>query len=179
MELRGSRTEKNLETAFAGESQARNRYTFYAAQAKKDGYEQIGDIFTETANNEREHAELWFKALNGDTMSGTMENLATAADGEHYEWAEMYAEFAVTAREEGFTALAAAFDLVAKIEKFHEERYRKLRQNLEDGSVFRREQDSVWICLNCGHVHVGETPPNMCPVCKKPQGFFQLHVADY
>lgn len=179
MELRGSRTEKNLETAFAGESQARNRYTFYAAQAKKDGYEQIGDIFTETANNEREHAELWFKALNGDTMSGTMENLATAADGEHYEWAEMYAEFAVTAREEGFTALAAAFDLVAKIEKFHEERYRKLRQNLEDGSVFRRQQDSVWICLNCGHVHVGETPPNMCPVCKKPQGFFQLHVADY
>lgn len=179
MELKGSRTEKNLETAFSGESQARNRYTFYAAQAKKDGYEQIGDIFLETARNEQEHAELWFKALNGGTMSGTMENLEHAANGEHYEWAEMYAEFAGTAREEGFMALAAAFDLVAKIEKFHEERYLKLRQNIADGTVFKRETESLWICLNCGHIHVGETPPGMCPVCQKPQGFFQLHVTDY
>lgn len=179
MELKGSRTEQNLWTAYAGESKARNRYTFYAAQARKDGYEQIGDIFEETANNEKEHAELWFKALNGNTMSGTVENLQHAAEGEHYEWAEMYAEFAKTAREEGFNGLATAFDLVAKIEKFHEERYLKLRQNIVDGSVFKRSEGSIWICLNCGHIYTGETPPKMCPVCQKPQAYFQLHVADY
>ena len=179
MELKGSRTEENLRTAFSGESQARNRYTFYAAQAKKDGYEQIGDIFLETANNEREHAELWFKALNGGEMHFTPENLKLAAEGEHYEWAEMYADFAKTAREEGFNAIAAAFELVAKIEKAHEDRFLKLKQNIEDGKVFRREPQTVWICLNCGHIHVGETPPEMCPVCKKPKAFFQLHVEDY
>ncbi len=179
MELKGSRTEQNLWTAFAGESKARNRYTFYAAKARQDGYEQIGDIFEETAHNEKEHAELWFKALNGDAIGGTVENLQHAAEGEHYEWAEMYAEFAKTAREEGFNGLAAAFELVAKIEKFHEERYIKLRENIVDGSVFKRPAESVWICLNCGHIHVGETPPKQCPVCQKQQGYFQLHVADY
>jgi rubrerythrin len=179
MELKGSRTEQNLWTAYAGESKARNRYTFYAAQARKDGYEQIGDIFLETANNEKEHAELWFKALNGGTMSGTIENLQHAAEGEHYEWAEMYADFAKTAREEGFTALATAFELVGKIERFHEERYLKLRQNITDGSVFKRSEGSIWICLNCGHIYTGETPPGMCPVCQKPQAYFQLHVTDY
>ena len=179
MELKGSRTEQNLRTAYSGESQARNRYTFYAAQAKKDGYEQIGDLFLETANNEKEHAELWFKALNGGSMNGTVENLALAAEGEHYEWAEMYAEFAVTAREEGFTALAAAFELVAKIEKSHEERFLKLRQNITDSRVFKRESSVQWICLNCGHIHEGESAPTVCPVCKKAQAFFQLNVIDY
>lgn len=179
MELKGSKTEQNLRTAFSGESEARNRYTFYAAQAKKDGYEQISELFMKTANNEKEHAELWFKALNGGTMHGTVENLQLAAEGEHYEWAEMYADFAKTAREEGFNGLAAAFELVAKIEKHHEERYLKLRQNITDGSVFKREPETVWICLNCGHIHVGETPPQVCPVCSKPQAYFQLHVADY
>lgn len=179
MELKGSKTEQNLRTAYSGESQARNRYTFYAAQAKKDGYEQIGDIFLETANNEKEHAELWFKALNGDLIHFTPENLQLAAEGEHYEWAEMYAEFAQTAREEGFTALAAAFELVGKIEHAHEERFLKLKQNIEDGKVFKREAQTVWICLNCGHIHIGECPPQICPVCKKPQAYFQLHVEDY
>lgn len=179
MDLKGSKTEENLRIAYSGESQARNRYTFYAAQAKKDGYEQIGDIFLETANNEKEHAELWFKALNGDMIHFTPENLQLAAEGEHYEWETMYAEFAKTAREEGFSALAAAFELVAKIEHSHEERFLKLKQNIADGSVFKREAQSVWICLNCGHIHIGECPPQMCPVCKKPQAYFQLHVEDY
>ena len=179
MELKGSRTEENLRTAYSGESQARNRYTYYAAQAKKDGYEQIGDIFLETANNEKEHAELWFKALNGGTMNSTVENLTLAAEGEHYEWAEMYADFAKTAREEGFAELAASFEMVAKIEKAHEERFLKLRQNITDSRVFKREAGSRWICLNCGHIHEGESAPMMCPVCKKPQAYFQLNVADY
>ena len=179
MELKGSRTEENLRIAYSGESQARNRYTFYAAQAKKDGYEQIGDIFIETANNEKEHAELWFKALNKGEMNPTIENLLLAAEGEHYEWAEMYAEFASVAREEGFTELAATFELVGKIERSHEERFLKLRENILQGKVFKRPEETVWICLNCGHIHIGNEAPTICPVCKKGQAYFQLNVTDY
>ena len=179
MEFKGSRTEANLMAAFAGESQARNKYTFYAAQARKDGYQQIGDIFDETARNEKEHAELWFKRLHGNTMPGTVDNLLDAAAGERYEWTEMYADFAKTAREEGFKDIAAAFELVGKIEQRHEERFKKLADNIQTGKVFQRDEITLWICLNCGHVHRGAQPPTMCPTCKFPQSYFQIHVEDY
>lgn len=178
MELKGTRTEANLMAAFAGESQARNKYTFYAAKARQDGYEQIGDIFTETADNEKEHAEIWLKYLRGG-MPDTVDALEDAAGGEHYEWSEMYRGFAETAREEGFDEIAAVMERVASIEKMHEERYRQLLQNIKDGKVFHREPETVWICLNCGYEHVGATPPPHCPTCGKPQAYFQWHVKDY
>lgn len=179
MEFKGSRTQANLMAAFTGESQARTKYELYAAQARQDGYEQIGNIFEETARNERVHAELWFKRLRSETMPSTIDALKDAAGGEHYEWAEMYAEFSRVAKEEGFDDLAAAFELVANIESMHEQRYRKLIDNLETGAVFKRKPQTMWICLSCGHIHTGETPPAMCPVCKKPQAYFQLHISDY
>lgn len=179
MEFKGSRTEANLMAAFAGESEARNKYTFYAAQARKDGYIQIADIFTETANNEKEHAELWFKRLKGGSLPGTAENLADAASGERYEWTEMYKGFAEVAREEGFADIAAVFDLVGSVEKHHEERYRKLLDNLETGKVFKRSEDTLWVCLNCGYIYRGATPPQQCPTCRHPQAYFQMHVEDY
>ncbi len=178
-ELKGSKTEQNLMTAFAGESQARNKYTFYASKAKKEGYKVIGDIFEETAGNEKEHAELWFKALHGDEMPDTMANLLDAAAGENYEWTEMYAEFAKVAREEGFEKLAWKFEAVGRIEKEHEERYRALAALLREGKVFAREEEQVWICTNCGHIHVGKTAPVKCPVCDHPQSYFELRVKPY
>jgi rubrerythrin len=178
MELKGSKTEKNLMNAFAGESQARNKYTFFASQAKKDGYVQISNIFTETANNEKEHAEIWFRLLH-DGISSTPENLLDAAAGEHYEWTEMYMDFAKTAREEGFTKFAVLFELVAKIEKEHEERYRALYKNVTEGKVFEKEQETVWICLNCGHIHYGKTAPKVCPVCSQDQSYFALKTQNY
>lgn len=177
MELKGSRTEQNLIAAFAGESEARNKYTYYAAKARKDGYEQIADIFEETAGNEREHAKLWFKLLHGIGM--TEENLKDGAAGEHYEWTEMYATFAKEAREEGFTRIAALFDGVAKIEKEHEERYLKLLENMEKGLVFSKDGDTIWICTNCGHIHIGKTAPQVCPVCAHPQGYFEVRSENY
>ena len=179
MELKGSKTEANLMAAFAGESQARNKYTFYAERAKKDGYQQIGDIFTETADNEKAHAELWFQKLQGGAIKSTPENLAAAAEGERYEWVEMYADFAKTAKEEGFADIAALFELVAKIENAHERRFVKLLENIQQGKVFSGTENSVWICLNCGHIHTGKQPPQQCPVCGKPQAYFQLKVEDY
>lgn len=178
MELKGSKTEQNLMTAFSGESQARNKYTFYASQAKKDGFVQIANIFEETANNEKEHAKIWFKLLH-DGIPTTAVNLLDAAAGEHYEWTEMYAEFAKVAREEGFTKIANLFEGVAKIEKEHEMRYRTLLENLEKDRVFKREEETVWICLNCGHIHYGKTAPKVCPVCDHPQDYFQLRVINY
>ncbi len=179
MELKGSKTEANLMTAFAGESQARNKYTYYASKAKKEGYEQISAIFTETANNEKEHAKIWFKFLHDGDVPGTAANLLDAANGENYEWTDMYAGFAVTAREEGFTHIAALFEAVAKIEKGHEERYRKLLSNLQQGVVFSRGEKVVWQCANCGHIHVGETAPEVCPVCSHPKAYFQLWSTNY
>ncbi len=179
MDLKGSKTEKNLQEAFAGESQARNKYTFYSSMAKKEGYVQISNIFAETAGNEKEHAELWFKALHGGAVPTTMQNLLDAAAGEHYEWTDMYDRMAKEAREEGFTALAAAFEGVAKIEKRHEERYLALKKNLDEGKVFARETEQVWICDNCGHIHIGLTAPQECPVCHHAQAYFQIHVIDY
>ena len=178
-ELKGSKTEKNLQEAFAGESMARNKYTYYASQARKDGYEQIAKIFEETANNEKEHAKIWFKLLHGDAIPSTAENLLDAAQGENYEWTDMYARFAQEAREEGFTKIAALFDMVGKIEKEHEERYRKLLANVEGGLVFSRDGDMIWQCANCGHIHVGPKAPNMCPVCEHPQAYFQLVAKNY
>ena len=165
MELRGSKTEANLITAFSGESQATNKYTYYASKAKSEGYGQIGAIFEETAGNEREHAKLWFKALNGG-IADTLENLRDAATGEHYEWSDMYAEFAKTAREEGFDELAFLFEGVANIEKTHEERYLRLVQNIEEGLVFERGGEMIWVCRNCGHIHCGSSAPQVCPICK-------------
>ncbi len=179
MELKGSKTEKNLQTAFAGESQARNKYTYYASQAKKDGFVQISKIFEETANNEKEHAKLWFKYLNGGKVPETIQNLKDAADGENYEWTDMYATFAREAKEEGFEELAILFEMVGKIEKHHEERYRKLLANIEKGEVFKRVGENMWECANCGHVHIGETAPQLCPVCKHPQSFFFLKAQNY
>ena len=179
MDLKGSKTEQNLQIAFAGESQARNKYTFYASKAKKEGYVQISNIFEETAGNEKEHAELWFKALHDGEVPGTIANLIDAAAGEHYEWTDMYAEMAKTAREEGFEKLALQMEGVAAIEKRHEERYLALKKNLEEGKVFDRETEQVWICDNCGHVHVGLHAPKECPVCAHPQAYFQLHVIDF
>ncbi len=177
MELKGSRTEKNLLEAFAGESQARNKYTFYASKAKKEGYLEISDFFTETAGNEKEHAEIWFKLLHDGNIPTTTENLKDGAAGEHYEWTEMYKEFAETAREEGFSKIAFLFEKVAAIEKRHEERYLKLLARLEGDLVFSSDDDEqIWICSNCGHIHVGKNAPKICPVCDHPQGYFYKHV---
>ncbi len=179
MELKGSKTEANLMAAFAGESQARNKYTYYASQARKDGYVQIANIFEETAANEKEHAKLWFKLLHGGSVPGTMDNLADAAAGENYEWTDMYAGFAKEAREEGFDKIAFLFEEVAKIEKEHEERYRKLLANIEGGLVFSREGDMIWQCSNCGHIVVGKKAPEVCPVCAHPQAYFQIKAENY
>lgn len=179
MELKGSKTLENLATAFAGESQARNKYDYFASQAKKEGYEQISSIFAATALNEKEHAKLWYKYLAGGKIGGTIENLNSAAEGEHYEWTEMYAEFAKTAREEGFLDIARKFEGVAVIEKEHEERYLALLKNIEDAKVFVREGEQVWICRNCGHIHVGPSAPAVCPVCAHPQAYFELRAMNY
>lgn len=179
MELKGSRTEANLMAAFAGESQARNKYSYYASQAKKDGYEQIAAIFEETANNEKEHAKLWFKTLHGGNIPSTIENLEDAAHGENYEWTEMYKEFAEVAKEEGFNEIAYLFKSVGEIEKHHEERYLKLLGNINDHLVFERGEEKVWICRNCGHVVVGKNAPAVCPVCKHPQAFMELKAENY
>ena len=179
MELKGSKTEQNLMTAFAGESQARNKYTYFASKAKKDGYEQIAAIFEETANQEKEHAKMWFKELHGGEVPSTEENLLAAAEGENYEWTDMYAEFAKVAEEEGFKALAAKFRGVAEIEKMHEERYRKLLENVKEGLVFSRDGDMIWQCRNCGHIVVGKKAPLVCPVCNHPQAYFEIKKENY
>ncbi len=178
-ELKGTKTEKNLMDAFAGESQARNKYTYYAEKARQEGYEQIASLFIETSENEKEHAKLWFKFLHGDEIPATTQNLKDAADGENYEWTDMYAKFAREAKEEGFDKIAFAFELVGRIEKEHEARYRKLLANLENGLVFSREGDSVWLCSNCGHVIIGKKTPPKCPVCAKPQAYFQIKAENY
>ena len=179
MELKGSKTEKNLMTAFAGESQARNKYTFYASKARKEGYEQIAAIFEETANNEREHAKMWFKELTGGVIPDTLTNLRDAANGENYEWTDMYKEFAETARAEGFDEIARLFEGVGEIEHHLEERYLKLVGNIEDNLVFQRGEDKVWICRNCGHITVGKSAPSICPVCAHPQSFMELKAENY
>lgn len=178
-ELKGTKTEKNLQTAFAGESQAHTKYQYYASKAKKDGYVQMAAIFEETSRNEKEHAKIWFKLLHGGSVPGTMDNLADAAAGENYEWTDMYAGFAKEAREEGFIDIAAKFEMVAAIEKEHEERYRKLLKNIEDKVVFSRDGDCVWQCANCGHIVVGKAAPGICPVCDHPQSYFQLRAENY
>ena len=175
--MKGTKTEKNLWEAFAGESQARNKYTYFASKAKKDGYVQIAKIFEETAANEKEHAEIWFKLLQG--IGSTAENLKSAAEGENYEWTDMYFQMAKDAREEGFDHIAFLFDEVGKIEREHEERYRKLLANVEGGLVFSRDGDMIWQCSNCGHIHVGKDAPKMCPVCTHPQDYFQLKAENY
>jgi rubrerythrin len=178
--LKGTKTEKNLMDAFAGESQARNKYTYYASKAKKEGFEQIANIFTETANNEKEHAKIWFKLLQeGGEIADTQTNLADAANGERYEWTEMYANFAKDAREEGFNDIAALFEGVAKIEKEHEERYNALLGNVKDNKVFNAEENVEWICLNCGHIHYGDHAPEKCPVCAHPKAYFQRRAKNY
>lgn len=177
MELKGSKTEANLMAAFSGESQARNKYTFYASQAKKDGYVQISNIFTETAANEKEHAELWFKLAAG--IGSTAENLKAAAAGENYEWTDMYANFAKVAREEGFTRIAEMFEGVAAIEKEHEERYLALLKNIEDGNVFEKDDVVIWKCGNCGHIHIAKAAPELCPVCSHPKAYFELQAKNY
>ncbi len=179
MELKGSKTEANLLAAFAGESQARNKYDYYASKAKKDGYVQIAALFEETARNEKEHAKIWFKLLHDGSIPGTMDNLADAAAGENYEWTDMYAGFAKTAHEEGFEHIAFLFEEVAKIEKEHEERYLKLLANIKDGIVFSRDGDTIWQCSNCGHIVVGQKAPEMCPVCAHPQAYFQIKAENY
>ena len=179
MELKGSKTEQNLLTAFAGESQARNKYTYYASKAKKEGYEQIAALFTETADNEKEHAELWFKELHGGKVPTTKENLLDAANGENYEWTEMYAEFAKVAKEEGFDDIARKFKLVGEIEKHHEERYRKLLERLETDKVFIEEEVVIWKCRNCGHIHVGKFAPELCPTCAHPKSYFERLAENY
>ena len=179
MELKGSKTEQNLMTAFAGESQARNKYTYFASKAKKEGYEQIAAIFQETADNEKEHAKMWFKLLNGGEIGTTAENLNAAADGENYEWTDMYAEFAKIAKEEGFDRLAYLFEAVGAIEKEHEERYRKLLNNVNNELVFSKDGDRIWQCRNCGHIVVGKKAPNVCPVCNHPQSYFEIKKENY
>ena len=174
MDLKGTKTEANLMTAFAGESQARNKYTYYASKAKKEGYVQIANLFEETANNEKEHAKIWFKLLHGGEVADTATNLKDAAAGENYEWTDMYAGFAKEAEAEGFKQIAALFSKVAAIEKEHEERYLALLKNVEDGLVFSRDGEMVWKCSNCGHIHVGKKAPAMCPVCSHPQAYFEL-----
>lgn len=173
-DLKGTKTERNLQEAFAGESQARNKYSYYASKARKDGFEQIAALFEETANNEKEHAKLWFKYLHGGDVPGTMQNLRDAAEGENYEWTDMYDRMAREAEEEGFTEIARRFRAVAAIERHHEERYRRLLKNIEDGIVFSREGDRMWICRNCGHIVVGKKAPAACPVCAHPQSFFEI-----
>ncbi|MDD6204753.1 MAG: rubrerythrin family protein [Firmicutes bacterium] len=179
MELKGSKTEANLMAAFAGESQARNKYSYYASKARKDGYQQIADIFEETAANEKEHAKIWFKLLHDGEVPDTATNLADAAAGENYEWTDMYAGFAKEAREEGFTRIAFLFEQVAKIEKEHEERYRKLLANVEGGLVFSRDEEMIWVCANCGHVVIGKKAPQVCPVCAHPQSYFEIKASNY
>ena len=179
MELKGSRTEQNLQAAFAGESQARNKYTYYASKARKEGYNQIADLFEETANNEKEHAKIWFKLLHDGEVPTTSKNLLDAAEGENYEWTDMYAEFARVAKEEGFTKIAFLFEKVGEIEKHHEERYRKLLANVEGELVFSRDGDTVWQCANCGHIVVGKKAPVKCPVCDHPQAYFQELAQNY
>lgn len=179
MELKDSKTFQNLATAFAGESQARVKYEYYASQAKKDGYEQIAAFFTETSGNEKEHAKLWYKHMAGGKIGPTTENLKLAAAGENYEWTEMYAEFAKTAREEGFEEIALRFEMVGAIEKQHEERYRALIDNIETGKVFSRDGDAIWICRNCGHIVIGKNAPEICPVCSHPKAFFELEAHNY
>ena len=177
MELKGSKTEQNLLAAFAGESQARNKYDYYASKAKKEGYEQIAAIFQETANNEKEHAKMWFKLCHG--INSTLDNLKDAATGENYEWTEMYKEFADVAEQEGFKDIAAKFRAVAAIEKTHEERYLKLYDNVKEGKVFAESAETVWVCRNCGHIHVGKTAPQVCPVCDHPQAYFERRAVNY
>lgn len=179
MNLEGSKTQANLMAAFAGESQARTKYTYYAQKAKKDGFVQISKIFEETAKNEREHAEIWFKYLHNNQIPDTAVNLKDAADGENYEWTDMYKEFAETAKEEGFTDLAYLFEEVGKIEKEHEERFRKLLSNVENGLVFSKDGDAIWQCSNCGHIHFGKEAPMVCPVCKHERAYFQLKAENY
>ncbi len=178
-ELKGTKTEQNLMSAFSGESQARNKYTYYASQAKKEGYVQISKIFEETANNEKEHAKMWFKLLHGNMIPETVKNLEDAADGENYEWVDMYATFAKEAREEGFTKIAAMFELVGKVEKEHEARYRKLLENVKSGKVFEKPQKTRWECANCGYVHEGEFAPETCPACSHPKGYFFVKSENY
>lgn len=178
-DLKGTKTERNLQDAFAGESMARNKYTYFASKARKDGYEQIAALFEETANNEKEHAKLWYKFLHGGEIGDTMENLREAAEGENYEWTDMYDRMAREAEEEGFTAIAARFRAVAAIERHHEERYRRLLKNIEEGIVFSREGDTVWICRNCGHIVIGKKAPGVCPVCLHPQSFFEIEAKNY
>ncbi len=178
-ELKGSKTEKNLWEAFAGESQARNKYTYFASKAKKDGYEQIAAIFQETADNEKEHAKIWYKLLHGGEIPTTAENLKTAAEGENYEWTDMYDRMAKEAKEEGFNEIAALFEMVAKIEKEHEERYKKLLENVEGDLVFSRDGDVIWKCRNCGHIVIGKKAPEICPVCKHPKSFFEIKAENY
>lgn len=177
-ELKGSKTEANLQAAFAGESQARNKYTFYASKAKSEGYVQIAELFEQTAANEKEHAKIWFKLLH-DGIGTTAENLLNAAEGENYEWTDMYVQFAKEAKEEGFDKIAFLFEEVAKIEKEHEERYRKLLANVEGGLVFSKDQDTIWQCSNCGHIHIGKKAPEVCPVCDHPKAYFQVLAKNY
>lgn len=179
MELKGSRTEANLLAAFAGESQARNKYTFYASQARKEGLEQVAAIFEETANNEKEHAKLWFKYLHNGAVEMTLPNLEDAAAGENYEWTDMYKKFAEEAEKEGFTEIAQTMKLIAGVEKSHEERYRKLISNLKENLTFQCGEDTVWICRNCGYIHVGKTAPEICPACKHPQAYFERKADNY
>ena len=179
MDIKGSKTEQNLMTAFAGESQARNKYTYYASKAKKEGYVQIAELFEATANNEKEHAKIWFKLLHGGKVADTITNLADAAAGENYEWTDMYATFAREAKEEGFDHIAFLFSEVAKIEKEHEERYRKLLDNIEKKIVFSRDGDAIWECGNCGHIVRGKDAPEMCPVCEHPKSYFRLRATNY
>ena len=179
MEFKESKTYQNLQTAFAGESQARNKYTYFASKARKDGYEQIAEIFEETANNEKEHAKMWFKELNGGEIPDTASNLLAAAEGENYEWTDMYDEFAKTAKEEGYDRIAFLFESVANIEKQHEERYRKLLENVKGELVFSRDGDRVWQCRNCGHIVIGKSAPKVCPVCNHPQSYFEIKKENY
>lgn len=179
MEFKGSKTEKNLWEAFAGESQARNKYTYFASKAKKEGFEQISAIFNETANNEKEHAKLWFKYLHGGAVPSTAENLKDAAAGENYEWTDMYARMAKEAREEGFDEIAETMEGVLEIEKSHEERYNALLSNLEDGTVFDKSEETLWECLNCGHLHRGKSAPEICPVCKHARSYFEVRKENY
>lgn len=178
-DLKGTKTEKNLQEAFAGESMARNKYTYFASKAKKDGYEQIAAIFEETAANEKEHAKLWFKYLEGGAVKDTISNLKDAAMGENYEWTNMYARMAEEAEEEGFTEIANRFRLVAAIEKHHEERYKKLLDNIEKGIVFSRNDDRIWICRNCGHIVIGKVAPEVCPTCNHPKSYFEIKAENY
>lgn len=178
-ELKGTKTEKNLMDAFAGESQARNKYTYYASKARKDGYEQIAALFEETAGNEKEHAKLWFKYLNGGEVPSTVENLKDAAAGENFEWTDMYDRMAKEADEEGFKEIAAKFRMVGAIERHHEERYRKLVQNIEEGIVFSRDGDRIWKCRNCGHIVAGKKAPEVCPVCNHPLSYFEINAENY